>query len=103
MDTRDLVEAAIQQGKNIQALYDGHLRQLTPVAVGTKRGEPQGLFVQFGGTSKTGAVPGWRCLKLSELTDVASTPGPHHFLEVKGGRRSSCLDRVDVSVSGFEG
>ena len=103
MTTYDLVAQAIREASNIEATYDGHLRRLTPISVGTKRGEPQGLFVQFAGSSTSGEVPGWKCLALAKLVDVRIIPGPPHVLATEGTQPSNCLDYVDVSIGGFSG
>ncbi len=103
MSTYDLIVQAIREECNVEATYDGRLRRLTPVAVGKKGNKPQGLFVQYEGASASGKVPGWKCLALAKLGNVRIIPGPLHLLETEGTQSSTCLDDVDVSVSGFSG
>lgn len=98
----DLIRNAVLERDSVSAWYQGHLRLFTPVLLGTKVGEPHVLGYQFDGTSHQplgpdGSPRNWRCLRVSELTDVNLLPGVWH----KAGRRKgvqNCIDQVDVSA-----
>jgi hypothetical protein len=99
----DLIRSAVLDRDSLSAWYQGHLRLFTPVLLGTKVGEPHVLGYQFDGTSHQplgpdGSRRNWRCLRVSELTDVNLLPGVWH----KAGRRKglqNCIDQVDVSAN----
>lgn len=98
----DLLRSAVLERDCVSAWYEGHLRLFSPVVLGTKAGEPHVLAYQFGGTSHQplspdGSPRNWRCLRVSELTDVNVLPGIWHT----AGRRKgvqNCIDQVDVSA-----
>jgi hypothetical protein len=97
-----LIRNAVLERDCVSAWYQGKLRLFSPVVLGTKAGEPHVLGYQFGGTSlqplgPDGSPRNWRCLKVSELTDVNLIPGVWHT----AGRRKdvqNCMDEVDVSA-----
>jgi hypothetical protein len=98
----DLLRNAVLERDCVSAWYQGKLRLFSPVVLGTKAGEPHLLGYQFGGTSRQplgpdGSPRNWRCLRVSELTDVNLIPGVWHT----AGRRKgvqNCIDQVDVSA-----
>jgi hypothetical protein len=98
----DLLRNAVLERDCVSAWYQGKLRLFSPVVLGTKAGEPHVLGYQFGGTSQQplgpdGSPRNWRCLRVSELTDVNLLPGVWHT----AGRRKgvqNCIDQVDVSA-----
>jgi hypothetical protein len=98
----DLLRNAVLERDCVSAWYQGNLRLFSPVVLGTKAGEPHVLGYQFGGTSHQplgpdGSPRNWRCLRVSELTDVNVLPGIWHT----AGRRKgvqNCIDQVDVSA-----
>jgi hypothetical protein len=98
----DLLRNAVLERDCVSAWYQGKLRLLSPAVLGTKAGEPHVLGYQFGGTSRQplgpdGSPRNWRCLRVSELTDVNLIPGLWHT----AGRRKgvqNCIDQVDVSA-----
>ncbi len=60
--------------------YGGHPRTVEPQLVGLhENGEPLLVAFQTGGTSSTGAVPGWRTFRTSDMDAVEigeeSVPG----------------------------
>jgi len=98
----ELIRSAVLERDCLSAWYQGKLRLFSPVVLGTKAGEPHVLGYQFGGTSRQplgpdGSPRNWRCLRVSELTDVNLIPGVWHT----AGRRKgvqNCIDQIDVSA-----
>jgi hypothetical protein len=98
----DLLRNAVLERDCVSAWYQGKLRLFSPVVLGTKAGEPHVLVYQFGGRSHQplgpdGSPRNWRCLQVSELTDLNVLPGIWHT----AGRRKgvqNCIDQVDVSA-----
>jgi hypothetical protein len=98
----ELIRSAVLEKDCVSAWYQGKLRLFSPVVLGTKAGEPHVLGYQFGGTSRQplgpdGSPRNWRCLRVSELSDVNLVPGVWHT----AGRRQgvqNCIDQVDVSA-----
>jgi hypothetical protein len=75
-----LIRNAVLARDNVSAWYQGHLRLISPFVLGTKGGDPHVLGYQFGGTSHRELAPegseeNWRCLRVSELTEVKVLPG----------------------------
>lgn len=95
----EIVRAAIVGRKQLVATYGGHVRELCPHAIGTKRGRPQALFFQFGGSSGRGLTQGgdWRCLPLDGLGDVSLRDGDWHT-GAGAAQRQTCLDVVELTV-----
>ncbi len=98
----ELIRSAVLERDCVSAWYQGKLRLFSPVVLGTKAGEPHLLGYQFGGRSRQplgpdGSPRNWRCLRVSELSDVNLVPGVWHT----AGRRQgvqNCIDQVDVSA-----
>ena len=98
----ELIRGAVLERDCVSIWYQGKLRVFSPVVLGTKAGEPHVLGYQFGGTSRQplgpdGSARNWRCLRVSELTDINLIPGVWHT----AGRRKgvqNCIDQVDVSA-----
>ncbi len=98
----DLIRNAVLGRCSVSAWYQGHLRLLSPFVLGTKVGDPHVLAYQFGGTSHKKLVPdgspeNWRCLRVSELTEVNVLPGMWHAPR-KGRSFQHCVDQVDVTA-----
>jgi hypothetical protein len=102
MSTYQIIADAIRNKKQVIAMYQGHIRELCPHAIGTKNGREQALFYQFGGHSSSGAiVPGssknWKCLAINGLSNVSVRDGEWHT----GNNHSTaqtCVDWIDVEV-----
>jgi len=99
----DLIRNAVLAKDSVSARYQGHLRIFSPVLLGTKAGEPHVLGYQFDGTSHEplrpdGSPKNWRCLRVSELTEINLLPGIWHWARKRKGVQS-CIDHVDVSAS----
>jgi hypothetical protein len=98
----DLIRSAVLERDSLSALYQGRLRIFSPVLLGTKAGEPHVLGYQFDGTSRQplrpdGSPENWRCLRVSELTEVNLLPGIWHGARKRKGIQN-CIDQVDVSA-----
>jgi hypothetical protein len=99
----DLIRNAVLARFSLSALYEGHLRLFSPFVLGRKAGDPHVLAYQFGGTSHKKLAPdgspeNWRCLRVSELTELNLLPGAWHGPR-KGRSAQHCIDQVDVSAS----
>jgi hypothetical protein len=100
MTPYEIVRQAIQNRQQVRATYGGHVRDMAPHLLGTKKGIPQGLFYQFGGTSEIDlAAPGsprnWRCLLIEGLSEVSVLAGEWHSAPL-GHQHQRCIDTVDV-------
>lgn len=100
--TLDLVRQAIQQRKQVVAVYQGHRRVLCPHVVGYKNGHEQALFYQCGGTSSSGLGPmgskeNWRCIPLAMMSDVTIQDG-EWFTCTQHTQRQTCVDHVVAEV-----
>jgi hypothetical protein len=102
MTVYEILADAIRNKKQILATYQGYYREMCPHALGTKNGRRQCLFLQFGGTSKSGLSSNpelnWRCIPIEQLTNVSSRTGQWHTAG-NHSRANSCIDRVEVVVS----
>ncbi len=97
-----LIRNAVLAKESISAWYEGHLRFLSPFVLGTKAGDPHVLAYQLGGTSHKKLAPdgspkNWRCLRVSELTEVNVLPGMWHAPGI-GRSFQHCVDQVDVTA-----
>jgi hypothetical protein len=81
----------------IACIFKKQPRVLSVIILGRTKGEERALTWQTGGRSSE-AIPGWRCITLSEATDV-------HLLDSKlrRGTRSTgnqtCVAEVDLDVN----
>jgi hypothetical protein len=103
MSNYDLIRDAIEQKLHVIAEYNGHRREMCPHVLGrNKDGDQQALFYQFGGTSETdlepdGSSENWRCIRVRQLRNVVTQPGPWHTATARR-RSQSCVARVHVKV-----
>jgi hypothetical protein len=96
-----IVRAAIAAKKQILATYQGLPREMCPHCIGLNKNDgEQALFFQFAGESKSGLPPGgqWRCLDLSELSNVISRDGPWHSGD-SHKKPQTCVKDIDLEVS----
>lgn len=103
MSNYALIKSAIQNKQQIHATYKNMHRELCPHALGHKNGNEQALFYQFGGESSKGTiVPGdlanWRCLRVSELSDLSVHSG-EWFSADNHGTAQTCVGEIDVEIS----
>ena len=104
MNAYATVRAAIENRDSISATYDGHERELTPHAIGMKRGRRQAICYQFGGTTSSGrlgpigSADNWRCIGIEKLQDIRTIKGVWHTSD-DHERPQSCLDLIDADVN----
>ena len=99
-----IIENAINEKLIIRATYNGHVRVMCPHVLGTKENSSQALFYQFAGHSSSGLKPdgdrsNWRCMFLSELSDLSSEIGEWHTAP-NHGRPNTCVDGLTSKSSG---
>ena len=97
-----LFEQAMRARKQIVCRYQGLPREICPIILGwAADGTERCLAYQFGGRSTrpmTTPDTRWRCLALSEVTDVELREGPWH----SGGQHRAdqkCVRIVDLDVN----
>jgi hypothetical protein len=98
-----IIRSAIENRHSIAATYDGCYRELTPHAIGMKRGRRQALCYQYGGTPSSGRLAAvgspdnWRCFAIDKLQDIRVVEGVWHTA-LSGERPSTCLDLIDADT-----
>lgn len=92
--------------QQVVAEYQGHIRQMCPHVIGSKRSREKALFYQFGGTSSRGLGPigssdNWRCIFLDRLRIIEARDGPWHTAWTDSWVQYSqdCVDLVDAQVT----
>jgi hypothetical protein len=95
-----LFEEAMPLRKQILCTYQGRFRELCPIILGHSQGREKALTYQFGGQSNKGLPPGgqWRCLWLSEVSNVRLRDGPWHAGD-SHNQPQGCVDVVDLDVN----
>src|SRR5205823_1985420 len=81
-------------------VYKGERRELCPIILGHSQGEERALTYQFAGGS-TSNLPGkgnWRCLTLSNVSDVQLRDGPWYDGD-SHTQSSRCVEIVDLDVN----
>ena len=102
--TYDIIKQAIIKKQQVIATYNGHVREMCPHVIGTKKGKQQALFYQFGGTSSSGPLQpdgssaNWRCIPINGLSNVAVRAGEWHTAK-DHSQQQTCVDIVDVEVA----
>jgi hypothetical protein len=81
-------------------MYHGFARELCPIILGHTDGAEKALTYQFGGESRSGLPPGgeWRCLWLSEVSDVSLRDGRWRTGE-SHRQPQGCVHEVDLDVN----
>lgn len=99
MSVQETIVAAIRKKLVISAHYQGYPRVMCPHVIGYKEGHVNALFFQFAGGSSRGLPPGgqWRCLRISELSNVSASPGEWHTSS-SYGRMQECIDQIIAQV-----
>ena len=98
--TYQLFEQAMTEKKQIVCMYDGYRRELCPIILGHSQREEKALTYQFGGESRSGLprTGEWRCLFLSNVSDVQLRSGRWHTGD-RHTQPSRCVDIVDLDVN----
>jgi hypothetical protein len=99
------IRQAILDRNIVVATYHGHVREMCPHVVGTKRGRAQALFYQFAGGSTIeleldGSPSNWRCIIVDELQDVSirKALGGWHTAS-NYSMPQTCVDQIDMEVA----
>ncbi len=96
--TYALFREAILAEQQVVCRYDGRVRELCPHIIGTnRRGEEVVLAWQFGG-ERSGKLPQWRCLRLSNVSDARARTGRWH----EGGSHrteQTCVSKIDLDIN----
>lgn len=99
----EVIKQAIINKSSISATFKGYHREMSPHVIGTKNGRKQALFYQFGGESSSGTISpnskaNWRCMPISELSNVQSIDKGWHTINGHSATQT-CVDMIDVEVS----
>ena len=96
----NIIKNAMDKRRSISANYDRFFRKLSPYELGTKKGEYQCLFYQYGGESSSGIINGknksnWRCLKLNKLEQIQILDEPLQKPDIISHKKPSyCVDNI---------
>ncbi len=99
----NLVKQAIEEKKQIHAVYKGKNRKLCPHVIGlNKGGEEQAQCYQFEGGSNSGSITSgsdqnWRCLLIKNLSEVTIHEGEWYTAN-NYSPDDKCVSKVDLSV-----
>lgn len=97
------IRHAIRRKQPISATYLGRRRILCPHVIGTKNGVWNVLSYQSGGESGSGLTTNpagnWRCMRVSELSRVASAPHLEWRTAARETRPQTCVDVVDTEAA----
>lgn len=96
--TFETVRQAMASRQIVVGVYDGHPREMCPHCLGYgKAGEEMALFYQFGGTSRSGAVPQWKCMRLAGLQIIEVHAGQWQT-GTDHGKPQVCVKQVVAEV-----
>ena len=96
----EIIKKAMDERRSISAYYGRYFRKLSPYELGTKKGNYQCLFYQYGGESSSGNINGksksnWRCLKLNMLEHIQILDEPLHKPDkITHKKPSYCVDNI---------
>jgi hypothetical protein len=98
--TYELIARAMADRQQVLCFYQGHARALCPTILGHTDGRECTLAYQFAGSSGSGLPPGgqWKCLRLSEMTNVELREG-EWFTGSRHSARQACVKDVDIDVN----
>jgi predicted DNA binding CopG/RHH family protein len=100
-ETYRLFEQAMIERKQIVCTYNGERREVCPVILGHSHGEERALTFQFGGESTSRKLPpagDWRCLTLSNVSEIQLREGPWCTGD-SHKQPSSCVQVVDLDIN----
>jgi hypothetical protein len=99
-----MIRQAIIDKDIVIATYHGHVREMCPHILGTKRERIQSLMYQFAGGSSIGLEPdgspsNWRCIIVEGLIDVSirKSQGEWHTAS-NYSRPQTCVDQTGIDV-----
>jgi hypothetical protein len=96
----ELFLEAMRDRRQVVCVFQGRRRELCPIILGHTGGKERVLAFQFAGESSRPLPPGgqWRCLTLSEVTDIELRDGPWRA-GGDHGTQQSCVAEVDYDVN----
>jgi hypothetical protein len=99
-ETYRLFGQAMIDRKQIVCMYNGRRREVCPIILGHTQGEERALTYQFtGGSSSKLPLGGeWRCLTLSNVSEVQLRDGPWYSGD-SHKQPSGCVQVVDLDVN----
>jgi hypothetical protein len=94
------IKQALLDRELVSAAYKGYRREMCPHVIGWKAGREHALFFQVGGESSKGLLPdgAWRCLDISELTDVEILDGEFRTGPGYYDNPQRCVDKIDAQI-----
>lgn len=102
MSNYQIIKNAIQSRQCITCRYNGHVRKMSPYVIGTKNGNQQALFYQYGGTSSSGLsgdpAKNWRCIPINKISAL-STNNDSFQTANNHSRRQTCVDNIDEEIN----
>lgn len=95
----DLIAGAILTRRQVLCTHRGARREVCPIMLGRKNGNPCVLTWQFAGTNEQGepVQGGWNCLALDDVSDVRLHDGPWYAGD-SALRLQGWLDEVDLKA-----
>jgi hypothetical protein len=93
-----LFRDAIVGRKQVTCRYQSFYRELCPHILGHTRGAEVALVYQFAGESRRGLPRGWKCLRLSEISDARLRDGLWHTGS-SHTRSQPCVQNVEFDVN----
>ena len=95
-----LLAWAIENRVPLDCTYDGHPREICPVALGRSRGHAVALVYQTGGETSRCLLrrPEWKCFQLSKLSDVEPAGRPWQA-GASHRQAQSCVQIVDYDAN----
>ena len=97
----ETIKAAIRSKGQIEAVYQGRRRELSPHAFGQKRSYDKLIAVQTGGDSSQGLSAdmrdNWRCLFVEQMYQVTDHAGAWQTAD-NHSQLNTCLGVTQVSV-----
>ena len=96
--TYRLFAQAMAERKQVICFYQGYRRELCPIILGHTGGEERALTYQFGGGSRSGHLPDWKCLQLALVREVELRDGPW-LAGSSHKQRQACVADVEFDVN----
>jgi len=99
-----LLQRAIDEGRNVAAIYGGHERLMTPHTLGWKQDREQCLLYQYGGTSSSqtsfqaNSPENWRCVRVERLSNLRIVDGQPQTC-TRHTRQQTCVDDVLCEIT----
>jgi hypothetical protein len=100
-----LILQAMEERKNVVAMYHGFERHMSPHTLGHKNGREKALLYQFAGGSSSGlGAPGspdnWRCLFVDQLSAARIEGGDWRTAIGGHSRPQTCVGEIVLEIFG---